>query len=172
MADLRHDGGDGAEHGARDGHERVVDKVLLPRAMREAALHALPQARAPHLVFARAHAQLVVAFVEVEVAGEEGEADEAQGAVEGEGPEEDGVRDDGGYEGGVDDRGDEGDGKVGGEEVSFVEAVEEDDEVPFAEGWAGSVEGAFVEVGRSEVGQVGVVDPARDSICGTGRKSV
>ena len=81
----------------------------------------------------------MVAFVEIEITRKEGEADEAEGAVKGEGPEEDWVRVDGEDESGVNDGGDEGDGEVGGEEVGFVKAVEEDNEIPFAEGWPGSV---------------------------------
>ena len=64
VADLGDDGGNGAEEGAGDGHEAVVDGVAAPGAVREAALHAVPQAGALHLVLARAHAQLVVALVQ------------------------------------------------------------------------------------------------------------
>ena len=166
MADLRDDGGDGAEEGAGDGHEAVVDGVAAPGAVREAALHAVPEAGALHLVLARAHAQLVVALVQEEVDGEEAEAEKAHRAVEAEGPEEQAVGEQGGHEGGVEDGGDEGDGQVGGEEVRFEEAVEEDDEVDFAEGGPRSVD-VFVDVGWGKVGEVGVVDPSRDTVCGT-----
>ena len=71
-----------------------------------------------------------------------------------------------GYQRGVEDGGDEGDGQVGGEEVRFEEAVEEDDEVDFAEGGAGPID-VFVDVGGGEVREVGVVDPAGDTVCGT-----
>lgn len=170
MADLRHHRRDGAEHGSRQGHEAIVHEIIPPRAVAEPTLHPLPQSRAFHLVLPRDHAQLVVRFVEVEVAGEEDEADQAEGPIEPKGPEEEGVSDHGGNVGGVDDGGEEGDGEVGGEEVGFVETVEEDDEAHFAEGGALRAIDVLVDVGGSEVVEVRVVDPPGNTVRGAARK--
>jgi len=164
MANLRHDRGDSTEHGPSKGHETIIDEILPPGAVAEAALHSLPQAGALHLVLARADAQLVVGLVEVEVEGEEEEADQAEGGIEAERPEEDGVHGNGGDVGGVDDGGEEGDGEMGGEEMGFVEAVEEDDEAHDGEGAALWAIDVFVDVGRSEVIEVGVVDPSGNAV--------
>lgn len=76
----------------------------------------------------------------------------------------------GGDVGCVEEGGDKGDGEVAGEEMGFVEPVEEDNEAGFAEGGAvvrGRGRGGG-EVGRGEVGEVGGVDPAWYAICRAG----
>ena len=75
------------------------------------------------------------------------------------------MRDDGRDVGGIDDGGEECDGEVGGEEVGFVEAVEEDDEAHGADGASLGPVDVFVDVGGSEVVEVRIVDPAGDAVC-------
>lgn len=69
----------------------------------------------------------------------------------------------------VEDRGEQGDGDVREEEMGFVEAVVQEEELGFREGatrrWEGFV---FVDVGRSEMCQVGIVDPAGNALVSAG----
>ena len=111
MANLGNDAGDGTEQHTRDGHQTVIHPIDPPIPIREPTLHTLPQARTLHLVFARPHADEVVVLVEVEVEEGEEDADEAQGAVEGEGGGEERVGLRQGHVGGVEDAGGEGDGE-------------------------------------------------------------
>ena len=170
MAHLGNNSRDGTKQHAGHGHQAIIHPIDPPIPVGKPALHILPQARALHLLFAGPHADEVVALVEVEVEKGEQDADEAQGAVEGEGGGEQRVRLRRGHVGGVEHAGGEGDGEVGGEEVGFEEAVEEDEEFGFGEAGArvgacaGGVRG--VDVGGGEGGAGGGCDPVGDAVEG------
>ena len=112
----------------------------------------------------------MVRLIEVEVEGEEDEANEAEGTIKAKGPEEEGMSDHSGDVGGVDDRRDEGHCKVGGEEMGFVEAVEENDESHLAERSSLRAVDVFIDVWRSKVAEVRVIDPPRNTVCRAARE--